>query len=528
MSERIDNVIEVKGALILGGGLAGLFTALKLAPFPSLILCGARPGTAGSSVWAQGGIAAAVAPGDTWQAHAKDTIAAGAGLCEPDVVALVAREAADRVADLIAYGTRFDRDASGALAVAQEAAHSAARVVHVSGDRAGLEITRAAAKAALATPSIAIMEGFHAIELALQDGRATGLFARCGAGAGTKLVLFRAPAIVFATGGLGSLFAVTTNPPEARGEGLGMASRAGAEIADPEFVQFHPTAIAIGRDPAPLATEALRGEGAILIDETGRRFMSALHPAAELAPRDVVARGIHREIARGHRVFLDCRQAVGAKFPEHFPTVYAACMEAGVDPVIAPIPVVPAAHYHMGGIATDTRARTSLAGLWAVGECAATGLHGANRLASNSLLEALVLGARAADDMRANVRIKAASGTPPAPARFQTVPPPQVLRDAMTRYVGLERDRAGLEKALRTIASVERAANGEPSLLNMAATARLVTSAALARHESRGGHFRNDFPQPDGKGVRSFLTLAQANTIAEAAGATAASACATQ
>ncbi len=515
MQERIDNIIEAKGAIILGAGLAGLFTALKLAPFPSLILCGARPGTTGSSVWAQGGIAAAVAEGDTWQAHAQDTIAAGAGLCDPDIVSLVARDAAERVADLIAYGAPFDRDGSGALAVAREAAHSAARVVHVSGDRAGLEITRAAAKAALATPSISIMEGFHAIELAQQDGRVTGLFARYGSGAETKLILFRAPAIVFATGGLGSLFAVTTNPPESRGEGLGMAARAGAKIADPEFVQFHPTALAVGRDPAPLATEALRGEGAILIDETGRRFMTAVHPAAELAPRDVVARGIHREIARGHRVFLDCRKAVGAKFPEHFPTVYAACKEAGIDPVVQPIPVAPAAHYHMGGIATDSRGRTSLDGLWAVGECASTGLHGANRLASNSLLEALVFGARAADDIKAHVHEAAASGAPPAPARFCAVPPPQILRDAMTRHVGLERDHAGLATALQTIANVERAANGEPSLLNMTAAAKLVAAAALARQESRGGHFRSDFPQTDGMGIRTVMTLAEADAIAE-------------
>jgi L-aspartate oxidase len=517
VAQRIDNVIEARGALILGAGLAGLFTALKLAPFPSLILCGARPGTAGSSVWAQGGIAAAVAPGDSWQAHAKDTIIAGAGLCDLDIVSLVAREASARVSDLIAYGTPFDRDASGTLAVAREAAHSAARVVHVSGDRAGLEITRAAAKAALATPSISVMEGFHAIELATEDGRVTGVFARHGHGANTKLVLFKAPAIVFATGGLGSLYAVTTNPPESRGEGLGMAARAGAVIADPEFVQFHPTALAVGRDPAPLATEALRGEGATLIDETGRRFMLAIHKDAELAPRDVVARGIHREIARGHRVFLDCREAVGAKFPEHFPTVYAACIEAGINPVTAPIPVAPAAHYHMGGIATDARGRTSLGGLWAVGECASTGLHGANRLASNSLLETLVFGAHAAEDIKANVVIRPATGTPPAPARFYAAAPPQILREAMTRHVGLERDREGLEAALATICSVERAANGEPSLLNMTAAAKLAAAGALARHESRGGHFRSDYPQTDEKPVRSFLTMSDATAIAASA-----------
>ncbi len=526
VSDRIDNIIEAKGALILGAGLAGLFTALKLSPFPSLIVCGARPGTTGSSVWAQGGIAAAVGPGDTWQAHAADTVAAGAGLCDPAIVSLVAREAAARVGDLVAYGVPFDRNPLGALAVAREAAHSAARIVHVSGDRAGLEITRAAAHAALAAPAITILEGFHAIELAAEDGRVTGLFARYGTGTDSKLILFRAPAIVFTTGGLGALYAVTTNPPESRGEGLGMAARAGAVISDPEFVQFHPTALAVGRDPAPLATEALRGEGAVLIDEAGHRFMMGVHKNAELAPRDVVARAIHREIARGHRIFLDCREAVGAAFPAHFPTVYAACVEAGIDPVTAPIPVAPAAHYHMGGIATDANGRTSLEGLWAVGECASTGLHGANRLASNSLLETLVFGAHTAEDIKSCVKTGVAHGNPPAPTRFWAAAPPQPLREAMTRHVGLERDRAGLETALAVIAAVERTANGEPSLLNMTASARLVAAAALRRRESRGSHFRTDFPQTDEKALRTFMTLADADAVASSVPESPAPACA--
>ena len=304
---RIDNVIETDGALILGAGIAGLFTALKLAPFPALVLAGSRPGASGSSAWAQGGIAAAVGQGDDWRSHAADTMAAGAGLCDQEIVNLVAREAPERIADLVAMGTPFDRDANGALALGREAAHSHARIVHVAGDRAGAEISRTLAARALATPSIRILEGFHAVELAMEDGRAVGLFARHGTGADARLVLFKARAVIFATGGLGALYAVTTNPLEARGEGLGMAARAGALIADPELVQFHPTAINIGRDPAPLATEALRGEGAILINDKGERFMLAAHPDAELAPRDVVARAMHLQIAGGHCVFLDCR-----------------------------------------------------------------------------------------------------------------------------------------------------------------------------------------------------------------------------
>jgi L-aspartate oxidase len=509
MTRHIDNVIECKGALILGAGVAGLFTALKLAPFPSLILAGARPGVSGSSAWAQGGIAAAVGPGDTWQSHAADTIAAGAGICEPEIVELVAREAPERIEDLVRFGAPFDRNPDGTLAVGREAAHSAARIVHVKGDRAGAEVTHALAERALASPAIQVLEGYHGVELATEDGCVTGLFARSGRGPHARLVLFRARVVIFATGGLGALYAVTTNPPDSRGEGLGMAARAGAVIADPEFVQFHPTALATGRDPAALATEALRGEGAMLVDERGMRFMPAVHKDAELGPRDIVARAIHREIAAGHKIYLDCREAIGAAFPERFPTVTAACRAAGLDPVREPIPVAPAAHYHMGGIASDDRGRSSLEGLWAVGECASTGLHGANRLASNSLLEALVFGARAADDIKSAAAPREGRGTPPVPERFAATLPPHVLRDAMTRLVGLERDEAGLSEALATIAQVERAGGSEPALLNMTATAKLVAYAALARRESRGGHYRTDYPSTE-EPRRTFLTLAEA------------------
>jgi L-aspartate oxidase len=513
VTRHIDNIIDAPGALVLGAGMAGLFTALKLAPFPAMVLAGARPGTSGSSAWAQGGIAAAMGEGDSWQSHAADTMAAGAGTCDPKIVEIVAREAPSRIDDLLAFGAPFDRNVDGTLALGREAAHSHRRIVHVKGDRAGAEVTRTLAERALATPSIQILEGFHALELAMENGRVTGVFARYGTGHGTRLVLFRAKTVIFATGGIGALYAVTTNPLETRGEGLGMAARAGAVIADAEFVQFHPTAIAIGRDPAPLATEALRGEGAILVDETGHRFMPAVHKDAELAPRDVVARAIHREMARGHKVFLDCREAIGARFADRFPTVFEICKSAGIDPAAQPIPVAPAAHYHMGGIASDEHGRTSLKGLWAVGECASTGLHGANRLASNSLLETLVFGARAADDVRGTIATQPAQGTPPAPERFNAPPPPKAMREAMTRDVSLERDEAGLRSALATIDAVERAGAGEPALLNMTATAKLVTAAAFARHESRGGHFRTDYPQTDAVAKRSFFTLTDVEKI---------------
>ena len=514
MAKPVDNVIESSGALILGAGIAGLFTALKLSPFPALVLAGTRPGISGSSAWAQGGIAAAVGADDAPATHLDDTIRAGAGLCDPRIVELVTSEAAGRIDDLVRLGAPFDRNADGTLRLGREAAHSTNRIVHIKGDKAGAEITRTLARRALAAGSISLLEGFHAVELAVEGGRVTGLFARHGAGRHARLVLFRAPAVVFATGGLGSLYAVTTNPSEARGEGLGMAARAGAVLADTEFVQFHPTAIAVGKDPCPLATEALRGEGAILIDEHGRRFMTDVHPDFELAPRDVVARAVHRMISGGHRVFLDCRAAIGEHFAERFPTVYAVCKEAGVDPALEPIPVAPAAHYHMGGIASDENGRSSLDGLWVTGECAATGLHGANRLASNSLLEAIVFGARVAEDVRGRVVPSAAKGTPPAPQRFASPPPPHVLRNAMTKYVGLERDRHGLESALAAINLVERASGGEAALLNMTAAAKLVAASAFVRHESRGAHYRKDAPDTISPAARTFLTLQDAERIA--------------
>jgi L-aspartate oxidase len=511
--KRIDSIVETDGALILGAGIAGLFTALKLAPMPSIVLAGTRPGLSGSSAWAQGGIAASMGEGDSWQSHAHDTIVAGAGLCDAHVVELVAREAPARIEDLLDLGAPFDRNSDGSLALGREAAHSRARIVHVKGDGAGAAISATLAARASEADCITLLEGFHAVELAMENGRITGLFARSGLGAHARLILFRARAVILATGGLGALYAVTTNPLEARGEGLGMAARAGALIADPEFVQFHPTAISVGRDPAPLATEALRGEGAVLVNDRGERFMLRIHKHGELAPRDIVARAIHRQLVCGNKVYLDCTTAIGADFARHFPTVYGACMAAGIDPSVMPIPVAPAAHYHMGGIATDVHGRASLPGLWAVGECASTGLHGANRLASNSLLEGLVFGARAALDVRGQLAAGAMRGVPPAPERFASPAPPHVLRGAMGRDVALERNEEGLRAALDVITRLETTSM-EPALLNMTAAAKLVTAAALARNESRGAHWRSDHPQPSSHVTRTFMTLADAERIA--------------
>ena len=384
--------------LIVGGGLAGVFCALKLAPLPVKIL--APAGIGGASAWAQGGVAAAVSEGDTPEVHAADTVAAGAGLVDADIALGVALEARARIDDLLAYGAPFDRDALGVLQPSREAAHTHRRIVRVRGDAAGRAIMETLAQRVRETPSIEVIEGLTAYEIYTLDGRAAGVLSLDADG---RSRFHPCKALVLATGGVGHLYRVTTNPVDACGAGVAMAARAGALISDAEFVQFHPTAIDIGADPAPLATESLRGEGALIVDRDGHRFLADIDPAAELAARDIVARGVFNSIAAGKGAFLDARVAVGKEFATRFPTVYASCMAAGIDPATAAIPIAPAAHYHMGGVATDAKGRTSLPGLWAAGEVACTGLHGANRLASNSLLEALVFGARVAADVGADL-----------------------------------------------------------------------------------------------------------------------------
>jgi len=518
MSNRDHDAISNAGdVVIVGGGLAGLFCALKLAPRPVTVISAAPLGQGASTAWAQGGIAAAIAEGDSAEAHAADTIAAGAGLVDETIALGLAREAGERIHDLLRFGVPFDRDLEGRLAVSQEAAHSARRIVHVRGDMAGRAIIAALIEAVRATPSIRVIEGYVAEALLTEGETVTGLQLRRSIDVTARPLTIAAPAVVLATGGIGHLYAATTNPAEAGGLGLAIAARAGAVIADPEFVQFHPTAIMVGRDPAPLATEALRGEGATLINRRGERFMLTRHPLGELAPRDIVARGVFAEIAAGRGAFLDATAALGKHFAEKFPTVHASCIAGGIDPATQPIPIAPAAHYHMGGIAVDARGRTSLPRLWAGGEVSSTGAHGANRLASNSLLEAAVYAARIAEDIDGRsfggpARLPIAK-TNPRNCAMQPLAEAS-LRAMMTAHVGVIRDRDRLIEAVRSFATIERD-TGNIALRNMATTALLVAASAWARRESRGAHHRTDYPSenPD-LARRTMITLTEARKIA--------------
>lgn len=498
--------------VIIGAGLAGLSAALRLAPRPVLLISPDPLGQGASSAWAQGGVAAAMAPDDSPEAHAEDTLRAGAGLVDAETARLVTEAAPGHIRDLAALGAPFDRTEDGGYVLSREAAHRAARVVRVKGDQAGAAITHALIAAVRATPSVQILEGITASRLEVRAGRVVGVgLTRT---AGSAEVILTAPAVLLAAGGSGGLYALTTNPLRIAGQALGMAARAGAVIADPEFVQFHPTAMDLGADPAPLATEALRGEGAYLLNIMGERFMLAAHPDAELAPRDIVARTVYLQTEAGLRPALETRHCLGSRLTDEFPTVAGACARAGIDPTRAQIPVAAAAHYHMGGVETDRDGRSSLPGLWVCGEAASTGLHGANRLASNGLLEALVFAARTAASIAREV--------PPADAALVALPalmdapaPDPVLiarlRRAMTKGAGVVRDAKGLRVCLAEIAAIEATQPDCAALLNMTATATLIAGAALARRESRGAHFRSDYPEAKGAiGQRSRLTLTEA------------------
>lgn len=501
---------ETTDVLVIGSGVAGLTTALHLREAGLHVTVVTKVNIDdGSTRWAQGGIAAVLDPLDTPAAHAQDTLVAGVGLCDPAAVDVLVTEGPERVRQLIRWGTNFDRNDDGSLMLTREGGHHANRIVHAGGDATGAEVQRALHEAVHLDPWIRLVE--HALVLDLlrdKEGRACGITLHVlGEGTPDGVGAIQARAVVLATGGLGQVFAATTNPVVSTGDGVALALRAGAVVTDVEFVQFHPTSLYLrssGSAQQPLVSEALRGEGAYLVDGDGKRFMVGQHELAELAPRDVVAKGIHRQmLATGaDHVFLDARHV--ERVTERFPTITAYCRAAGIDPTVDLIPVAPAAHYASGGVRTDLFGRTSIRGLYACGEVACTGVHGANRLASNSLLEGLVFSRRIALDI---AKSDPQPGEPVLPADV-----PAALTDnedaariglqtAMSRGAGVLRSAESLAETQAALAAL---AEAEPKrgkagweLTNLLTVASALVAASARREETRGCHWREDFPQAE-------------------------------
>ncbi len=492
--------------VVVGSGVAGLTTALQVrAKDLTVLLVTKARVDEGSTKWAQGGIAAALGPGDTPRQHEEDTLIAGAGLCDAAAVKVLVAQGPEAVRRLIARGAVFDREASGEISLTREGGHHRNRILHAGGDATGAEVSRALLAAVTEDAGIEVVE--HALVLdALKDrqGHVCGVTLHV-IGAGSRDGIGRAlgRAVILATGGLGQVYAQTTNPAVATGDGVGVALRAGARVADLEFVQFHPTVMWLGptaRGQQPLISEAVRGEGAFLVDDSGERFMRDVHPLADLAPRDVVAKAITRKMMESRRphVWLDARNIDNWK--ERFPTIYASCAAYGVNPSRDLIPVSPAAHYASGGARVDINGRTSVPGLYACGETACTGVHGANRLASNSLLEGLVFAARIADDLATNLPTP---GDPVADDSEESLLIPSVrdqISTSMTEGAGVLRSAKSLDHTAHDLHRLGKQASSEPCVeaweaTNLHLVASALVQAAKIREETRGSHWREDFPE---------------------------------
>lgn len=526
MLHSTTSTIDIRAydVVVIGAGVAGLAFSLALPEGWRAALL--TKGVLGESNtrYAQGGISAAIGPDDSTRLHEEDTLIAGAGLCDPDAVRALVDGASDAVDRLLAIGTKFDRSLqTGEIQLGREAAHSRHRVLHAGGDATGAEVERAMVSAARSHPDIDVYDHAYALDLIVQDGSAAGIVAELSTGERTALI---APCVTMAAGGAGQLWAVTSNPRGATADGLAMALRAGVAVADLEFVQFHPTVLALAGTEPFLVTEAVRGEGAYLLDDSGERFMLAIHPLAELAPRDVVARGIQSTMAANatDHVWLDLRHLPDELVYERFPTIAAELKRRGLDLANDLIPVAPAAHYFIGGIAASSDGRTSLPGLLALGEAACTGVHGANRLASNSLLEGLVFGTDAAGKVVDRGRpapvdlseldlspFSAEQTAGDANAIEQAV---NAIQRAMSQHVSVVRTAEGLRAAAAEVtaqgAALDAAGGNDRHVVearNIAQAAGAVIEAALFREESRGAHYREDFPStnPELDGHHSLL-----------------------
>ncbi|MFI5803807.1 L-aspartate oxidase [Streptomyces sp. NPDC051561] len=517
--------------VVVGSGVAGLTTALRCtaAGLRTVVVTKARLDD-GSTRWAQGGIAAALGDGDTPEQHLDDTLVAGAGLCDEEAVRLLVTEGPDAVRRLIETGAHFDTDPdSGAIQLTREGGHHRRRIAHAGGDATGAEISRALVEA-VRSQAVDTIENALVLDLLTDaEGRTRGVTLHVmGEGQHDGVGAVHAPAVVLATGGMGQVFAATTNPAVSTGDGVALALRAGAEVSDLEFVQFHPTVLFLGagaEGQQPLVSEAVRGEGAHLVDADGVRFMLGQHELAELAPRDIVAKAIMRRMQEqgAAHMYLDARHFGAAMWESRFPTILAACRTHGIDPITEPIPVAPAAHYASGGIRTDLRGRTTVPGLYACGETACTGVHGANRLASNSLLEGLVFAERIADDITAMPPPRPAP-THPGPLPVQNLVAPDTrhhIQQTMSQGAGVLRSAASLQSAADALDAVQlntRPGGDSPAkpttpgvdaweTTNLLCVSRVLVTAAQHRRETRGCHWREDHPDRDDATWHRHLVL---------------------
>jgi L-aspartate oxidase len=486
--------------LVVGAGVAGLRAAIELSQAGSVLVVAKDSLKESSSEYAQGGIAVALGEDDAVELHEQDTLAAGDGLCDPEAVRTLVQQAPAVIEELIEWGAEFDREGSK-LAFGREAAHSRRRILHAHGDSTGHEIARTLYLKAASSPNIEFRSYAAVTDLLVSGNGEVAGVAVCDASA-RHWVPIRARAVLVATGGLGRLYLVTTNPEVATGDGVAAAYRAGARISDLEFVQFHPTALHVAGAPAFLLSEALRGEGAYLLNGAGERFMSRYDPLAGLAPRDVVARAIVTEMRlRGEdEVLLDVRHLGREFLMSRFPRIYETCLQYGVDLAECPAPVHPAAHYAMGGIATDLEGRTSVPRLFAAGECAATGVHGANRLASNSLLEGVVFGARAGAAMRELAGAPLLDAPPPPEPLFPAISARELRKIAWERC-GIVRSGAELAATCELLSRIPLEPSASPNrnlfeLRSIHTAISILARCALARQESRGAHYRTDYPEP--------------------------------